>query len=177
MLKQLISLVFLFIALTFVKAYPDTTSGILPKAKPKEIFKSVNKVKTRNILPLKKPTLQKFKVTKTKEILPKNKPSIENKVKGEKTVEVVKEKKLPLKSLNIETTEIVFLLPKKKPVTYKTIASKEALESKVLSKKDYAYAKEIFINIKEKKWTSVFRTTKNIKDKDFKNLISWIYLK
>ena len=177
MLKQLISLVFLFIALTFVKAYPDTKSGILPKAKPKEIFKPVNKVKTRNLLPLKKPTLQKFKVTKTKEILPKNKPSIENNVKGGKTVEVVKEKKLPLESLNIEATEIVFLLPEKKPVTYKTIASKAALESKVLSKKDYAYAKEVFTNIKEKKWTSAFRTTKKIKDKDFKNLISWIYLK
>ena len=76
MLKQLISLVILFIAITFVKAYSDTTSRILPKAKPKEIFKSATKVKTQNILPLKKPTLQKFKVTKTKEILPKEKPSI-----------------------------------------------------------------------------------------------------
>ena len=40
MLKQLISLVILFIAITFVKAYSDTTSRILPKAKPKEILKS-----------------------------------------------------------------------------------------------------------------------------------------
>ena len=40
MLKQLISLVILFIAITFVKAYSDTTSRILPKAKPKEIFKN-----------------------------------------------------------------------------------------------------------------------------------------
>ena len=70
-----------------------------------------------------------------------------------------------------------FLLPEKKPITYKTIASKAAQESKVLSKKDYSYAKEVFLNISEKKWTSAFRITKKVKDKDFKNLISWIYLK
>ena len=29
----------------------------------------------------------------------------------------------------------------------------------------------------KKKWSSAFRTTKKVKDKDFKNLISWIYLK
>ena len=56
-----------------------------------------------------------------------------------------------------------FLLPEKKPITYKSIASKEAIESKVLNKKDYSYAKEVFLNISEKKWTSAFRVTK--KDK------------
>ena len=55
--------------------------------------------------------------------------------------------------------------------------SKEEAVSSILSKKDYGYAKEIFLNIKEKKWTSAFRTTKKVKDKDFKNLIWWIYLK
>ena len=57
-----------------------------------------------------------------------------------------------------------FLLPEKKPITYKTIASKEAQESKVLSKKDYSYAKEVFFNINEKKWTSVSRITKKVKN-------------
>ena len=54
---------------------------------------------------------------------------------------------------------------------------KRLIESKVLNKKDYSYAKEVFLNISEKKWTSAFRVTKKVKDKDFKNLISWIYLK
>ena len=61
MLKQIISLVFLFITLTFVEAHSDTKSVFLPKPKPKEIFKSQNKEKTRNILPLKKPNLEKSK--------------------------------------------------------------------------------------------------------------------
>ena len=47
----------------------------------------------------------------------------------------------------------------------------------ILSKKDYGYAKEIFLNIKEKKWTTALRLTKRVKNKDFKDLIKWIYLK
>ena len=70
-----------------------------------------------------------------------------------------------------------FILPEKKPITFKKTAAKEALESAVLSKKDYGYAKEVFLNIKEKKWTLAFRTTKKVKDRDFKNLVWWIYLK
>ena len=52
-----------------------------------------------------------------------------------------------LEDNKIKTT---FLLPEKKPITYKKVSSKEALESKILSKKDYNYAKEVFLNIKEK---------------------------
>ena len=43
MLKHLISLVFLFVSLTFVKAYSDTKTVILPKPKPQGIFKSIKK--------------------------------------------------------------------------------------------------------------------------------------
>ena len=177
MLKHLISLVFLFVALTFVKAYSDTKTVILPSPKPQGIFKSIKKVESRNILPLKKPTIGKPKLTKIKETLPQNKPLVEKEIKVEKKVEIVKEKKIIPKNSNNEQVVTKFLLPEKKPITYKTIASKEAQESKVLSKKDYSYAKEVFFNINEKKWTSVFRITKKVKDKDFKNLISWIYLK
>ena len=81
MLKHLISLVFLFIALTFVKAYSDNKSVVIPKLKPQEILKSTNKVESRNILPLKKPTKGKFKLTKTKEILPQNKPLVKKEIK------------------------------------------------------------------------------------------------
>jgi len=177
MLKHLISLVFLFITLTLVNAYPDTKSVILPKLKPKEISKSANKVKTRNILPIRKPALENLKITKTREILPKNKPIIESKIKEREIVEIVKEKKLVADELAKDQIITFFLLPERKPITYKTVEIKEAQESRVLSKKDYSYAKEVFLNIKEKKWTSAFRITKKIKDRDFKNLISWIYLK
>ncbi len=177
MLKHLISLVFLFVSLTYVKAYSDTKTVILPKPKPQGIFKTLKKVESRNILPLKKPTIGKLKLTKTKEILPQNKPLVKKEVKVEKKVEIVEEKKSIPKKQHNEQLVTEFLLPEKKPITYKTVVSKEAQESKILNKKDYSYAKEVFLNISEKKWTSVFRLTKKVKDKDFKNLISWIYLK
>jgi len=177
MLKHLISLVFLFVALTFVKAYSDTKTVILPKPKPLGIFKSVKKAESRNILPLKKPIKEKLKLTKTKEILPQNKPLAKKEIQVEKKVEIAEEKKSITKISNNEQLVTEFLLPEKKPITYKAVVSKEAQESKVLSKKDYSYAKEVFLNISEKKWSSAFRTTKKVKDKDFKNLISWIYLK
>ena len=177
MLKNLISLVFLFVSLTFVKAYSDSKTVILPKPKPQGIFKSIKKVESRNILPLKKPTTGKIKLTKTKEILPQNKPLIKKEIKVDKKVEIVEAKKSIPKKLYNEQLVTEFLLPEKKPITYKSIVSKEAIESKVLNKKDYSYAKEVFLNISEKKWTSAFRVTKKVKDKDFKNLISWIYLK
>ena len=177
MLKHLISLVFLFVALTFVKAYSDTKTVILPKPKPQGIFKSVKKAESRNILPLKKPIKEKLKLTKTKEILPQNKPLTKKEIQVEKKVEIAEEKKSITKISNNKQLVIEFLLPEKKPITYKAVVSKEAQESKVLSKKDYSYAKEVFLSISEKKWSSAFRTTKKVKDKDFKNLISWIYLK
>ena len=177
MLKHLISLVFLFVSLTFVKAYSDAKTVILPKPKPQGIFKSIKKVESRNILPLKKPTTGKIKLTKTKEILPQNKPLIKKEIKVDKKVEIVEAKKSIPKKLYNEQLVTEFLLPEKKPITYKSVVSKEAIESKVLNKKDYSYAKEVFLNISEKKWTSAFRVTKKVKDKDFKNLISWIYLK
>ena len=47
-----------------------------------------------------------------------------------------------------------------------------------MSKKDYEYAKQVFLKNKRKKtWTAAFRTSKKIKDKDFNNLVWWIYLK
>ena len=84
MLKHLISLVFLFMALTSVKAYSETKTLILPKSKPQGIFKSVKKTESRNILPLKKPTKIKLKLTKTKEILPQNKPLVKKEIKKKK---------------------------------------------------------------------------------------------
>ena len=123
MLKHLISLVFLFVSLTFVKAYSDAKTVILPKPKPQGIFKSIKKVESRNILPLKKPTTGKIKLTKTKEILPQNKPLIKKEIKVDKKVEIVEAKKSIPKKLYNEQLVTEFLLPEKKPITYKSIVS------------------------------------------------------
>jgi len=173
MLKHLISLVFLFLALTFVKAYSDTKTAILPKPKPQGIFKSVKKAESRNILPLKKPIKEKLKLTKTKEILPQNKPL----AKKEIQVEIAEKKKSITNISNNEQLVTEFLLPKKKPITYKKVVQKEAVKSEILSKRDYAIAKEVFLLIKQKKWKSAIKSTNRIKDKEFKNLVNWLYLK
>ena len=34
-----------------------------------------------------------------------------------------------------------------------------------------------FLNIKEKKWTAAFRLAKKVRDKDFRSLVWWMYLK
>ena len=189
MLKHLISLVFLLIALHYGSAFSDTNSIILPKTKPKKLSIALEKEKLSIILPAKKPVIRKKTTVTKKNILPKNKP------KSKKNLKVVlKEKKPKISTIVpeekpvqknevvssdsvVKKVEIDFLLPEKKPITYKKTSSKQAVESVVLSKKDYGYAKEIFLNIKEKKWTKAFRLMKKTKNKDFKNLIWWIYLK
>ena len=190
MLKHLISLVFLFVTLYSTAVLSDTKSLILPKIKPQKMS-ITNKVKTSIILPAKKPKIKIEVVTVKKDILPKNKPKAKKFVetpkkekikKAEKLIAVPKEKPTTEKKIVSSGSEDLkiktdFLLPEKKPITYKKTVSKEAVDSKVLSKKDYSYAKQVFLNIKEKKWTSAFRATKKIKDKDFNNLVSWIYLK
>ena len=190
MLKHLISLVFLFVTLYSTAVLSDTKSLILPKIKPQKMS-ITNKVKTSTILPAKKPKIKKEVITVKKDLLPKNKPKAKKFVetpkkekikKTEKLIAVPKEKPTTEKKIVSSGSEDLkiktdFLLPEKKPITYKKTVSKEAVDSKVLSKKDYSYAKQVFLNIKEKKWTSAFRATKKIKDKDFNNLVSWIYLK
>ncbi len=187
MLKHLISLVFLFIAFLYSSAYADTNSIILPKTKPKKISISIKKDKLTTILPAEKPQLEKKLTIRKKNILPKNKPQIKKVVKK---VEKIKSKtsikpiSKPVQKEKVASSNLVdienkksFVFPEKKPVTYQKTLSKQALESVILSKKDYAYAKEVFLNINEKKWNTAFRITKKIKDKDFKNLVLWIYLK
>ena len=187
MLKHLISLVFLLIVFNNQNAYSDTNSTILPKIKPEKILTLDNKEKLSKIKPLKKPKIIK-KILSSKTILPKSKPTKKNNIKISKKIEnkttipkpKIKpklEKETASKDLINVKVDSIYILPEKKPVTYKKTASKEAMESSVLSKKDYGYAKEVFLNIKEKKWTTAFRLTKKVKDKDFESLVWWIYLK
>tara|TARA_Y100000590_G_scaffold116754_1_gene133252 strand:+ start:1875 stop:4202 length:2328 start_codon:yes stop_codon:yes gene_type:complete len=190
MLKHLISLVFLFATLYYPSVLSDTKSIILPKIKPKKLS-IAKETKTSIIIPQKKPSIKKETLIIKKNILPKNKPITkkivkkisEEKVKKSKDFNVLPKEKPSIKK-EIISSELVekkikttFLLPEKKPITYKKVSAKQAAESKILSKKDYKYAQEVFLSIKEKKWKTAFKITKKVKNKDFKNLVWWIYLK
>jgi len=188
MLKHLISLVFLFVVLNYKPIYSDTIKHLLPEPKPKTIV-NITKEKRRSLLPEKKPNFLKKKSIKKTMVLPKNKPLI----KDERKLIIKKEIKKPIqvKSAKKPEKEItqkvikeiqkdsfsIFLLPERKPFVYKKIVQKEANKSEVLSQRDYAVAKEVFSFIKQKQWKAAIKASKRVKDKDFRNLVTWIYLK
>ena len=191
MLKHLISLVFLLMTLHCASALSDTNSIILPKIKPTKLSVTDIKKKTSIILPAKKPAIKKKVVILKKNILPKNKPKtqkisksqLKEKTKKSKQLVVVPVEK-PVQNNKIASSELTekkvetnFVFPEKKPVSYKKTEDKESPKSSILSKKNYVYAKEVFANIKEKKWKTALKITKKVKNKDFKNLVQWIYLK
>ena len=118
--------------------------------------------------------------------MPKNK-QFEEKIKPKKNIDVAKKvishkkpdekfNKKPQNKLKVNNEE-AFLLPIKKPVTYKKVEQKEVAKSDVLSKRDFIIAKEVFSLINQKKWKSAIKSTNRVKDKDFKNLITWMHLK
>ena len=156
---KLISLVFLLFFLIINKAYSEN-EFILPVKKPsifQKIEKNINSKTTTN-LPQKKPVLQS---TTSEQNIVKEKKEIKKKITPEK--EIVKVDKS-------------FVYPKKKPVTYKT-SSKEAEKSTILNSKDFARAKETMKFIKSKKWNSTIKSAEKVKDRDFRTLITWMYLK
>ena len=97
---------------------------MLPKIKPKTNAKTLIVENKENI-------------QKDINILPSTKPVEEKKPIEEKLVK------------NIIDSNII--LPLKKPITYKKTLNKQEPESKILSKKDYEYAKEVFYILKRKK--------------------------
>ena len=156
--NKLISLVFLFIFLIVNKAYSEN-EFILPVKKP-SVFKKIEKSitsKITNKLPQKKPILQST--------ITKQKPVEEKKE--------IKEKKIEKEITKIKTA---FIFPQKKPSTYK-IPSKEAAKSTILNTKDFAKAKETIKFIKSKKWNSALKSAEKIKDREFRTLVEWMYLK
>jgi len=95
--------------------------------------------------------------------------------------DVTREKVDQIKKLNA-TKQVLkfkknFLLPSKKPLTYSNISVKIESKSKILKEKDYRLAKDVFNLIKKHKWVNALEQTKKIKDKEFKNLVTWLYLK
>ena len=194
MLKHLISLVFLFITFTCLPGFSDSGSIILPKIKPKVFSKPIKNLNTQ-ILPIKKPKIKSSEISKNSFIKPKEKPPIKKPInlfsKKEKTPSKILSKNekidkiIPDTNKNNNKSTIFFaknidgnyLLPEKKPITYKKPSSQIVEKSEILSKKDFEYAKQIFTNISQKKWSTVFPLTRKVKDKDFKNLVYWIYYK
>ena len=184
--KRLISLVIiLFTFLLALPLYADTNISILPKEKPKNVLKTFKK-KAETILPAKKPDFQSKILIKTENIIPKIKPQnkiIDKKkelnIKSEntKSLNIKVEKNKIIKEVVNEEIKMTFLLPEKKPLHFKKIVNKQADKSKILSSRDYAIAKEVFALIDEKKWIAATKSSKRVKNEDFKDLVNWIYLK
>ena len=154
----------------------------LPKKKPIEKKEII--IKNSNLLKKKK-----FEKKKNNTVIPLKKPNLENKKKEnivnnsfleletQKKIETLKQKTLSEDSNLSTKPKTVFLYPSKKPLNYTNVTTKIETRSKVLKEKDYLKAKNIFNLIKKGKWISAIQQTKKVKDKEFKNLVTWLYLK
>ena len=163
MLIRLISLVILFCTINFQLVYSiNHDSFIYPKNKPPifNILKTKKTSQTKQIIPINKPQTQST-VKKKTQLLNENKSP-----KVEKKVVVVQGKK----------SKVFFTYPRKKPITYKAVL-KPQKKSEILNSRDFAKAKEVFKLIDAKKWRSALKLSATIKDKDFKYLVEWMYLK
>ena len=98
-------------------------------------------------------------------------------VETSKKIQELKKKNLLNDSKFVTKSKSIFLYPSKKPLSYSNVSTKVESKSKILKEKDYSRAKNIFNLIKKGKWISALQQTKKIKDKDFKNLVTWLYLK
>ena len=162
MINKLISLVVLIFILSIGQSYSDD-QFLFPKEKP-SIFKKIDRNITQSSsenLPQKKPLINK-KQEQEKEVVVKNEIKTKEK-KGIKRVETV-------------LTKSSFVFPQKKPAIYKT-TTKTAEKSKILNQKDFEKAKETIQFIKDKKWNSALKSSSKVKDREFRNLITWMYLK
>ena len=160
MTNKLISLVIL--TFFFIAGHSYSNEKFLfPKEKP-SIFKKIDKNKDKTFskdLPQKKPIIEKKQVQ-------------ESEVKTEKVEERKKIKETP-KILKPQTS---FIYPQKKPAIYRA-SSQTAEKSKILNKKDFDRAKETIQFIKDKKWNSALKSASKVKDREFRNLITWMHLK
>ena len=158
--NKLISLVFLlsFLIININKGYSET-HFIFPAKKP-SIFKIIEKSSEKKTtdLPKKKPVLNS------------GTPKIKIKEKEEKIKKMISPKK------EVKKIDLGFVYPRKKPITYK-ISTKQAEKSTILNSKDFIQAKETFKFIKSKKWNSAIKNAEKVKDREFRTLVMWMYLK
>jgi len=169
MTNKLISLVIITFILSISLSYSDE-QFLLPKEKP-SIFKKVNKSPKESLssnLPQKKPLINEEKDQKREINQEKQKIVEEKKAEVEEKKEVKKVKVIKKKSS--------FIFPQKKPSIYKS-KTKTAEKSSILNQKDFVRAKETIQFIKDKKWNSALKSAAKVKDREFRNLITWMYLK
>ena len=114
------------------------------------------------ILPKIKPINNKLNIV-TNKIVPLKKPSLKVEIKKK-----IKKNDLVQKNK--------YLLPKKKPITFKNIKKKVAYKSKYFSKKDFSIAKKSISLMEEKKWTEALKISKKAKNKSIYKFIQWKYL-
>ena len=120
------------------------------------------------------PTTKK-EVTDNAKIQNKLKPFLEKETRNK--IDQLKKENNPALTKQIVKSNNKFLYPSKKPLIYSNISTKTKTKSKILKEKDYSLAKNIFLLIKKKKWNSALEQTKKVKDKEFKKLVTWLYLK
>ena len=120
------------------------------------------------------PTTKK-EVTDNAKIQNKLKPFLEKETRNK--IDQLKKENNPASTKQIVKSNNKFLYPSKKPLIYSNISNKTKTKSKILKEKDYSLAKNIFLLIKKKKWNSALEQTKKVKDKEFKKLVTWLYLK
>jgi soluble lytic murein transglycosylase len=167
MTNKLISLALLVFFLTGSYSYSEN-DFLFPKKKP-SVFKKIEiNIGSENLknLPQRKPIIQS-EVQDNKEL--------KKKVEKQK-IKTLKKESIIKKELKPVQNKVVFLLPQKKPITYKA-QSKEIEKSTVLNQKDFEKAKETIKFIKARKWNSALKSAKKIKDIEFRTLITWMHLK
>ena len=159
MINKFISLVLLILFLTTGYSY-SIDQFLFPKKKP-SVFKKIQintETGNSNNLPQRKPII-KTEGEKNKRI---NDIQVEKEEIKIKKKDIVKEKDIKLsKKINF------FLLPQKKPITYK-VQSKDVEKSTILKQKDFERAKETIKFIKARKWNSALKSAKKVKDRDLK---------
>ena len=156
MTNKLISLVLIVFILSIGHSYSGE-QFLFPKEKP-SIFKKIKKDEGQNFsnnLPQKKPLTNQ-----------KNEPDV--KVKKE-----IKDVKKAVQAISKKSS---FVFPEKKPSIYRS-QTKTAEKSSILNQKDFERAKETIQFIKDKKWNSALKSAAKVKDREFRNLITWMHLK
>ena len=132
MTNKLISLALLIFFLTTSYSYSEY-QFIFPKKKP-SVFKKIDtKIASENLsnLPQKKPIIQTEGQGNEK---------LKEKKAENKKKETVEKKSIIKKVEKSNQKKIIFLLPQKKPITYK-VQSKEIKKSTALNQKDFEKAK------------------------------------
>ena len=165
-------LIYLILAILLVENL-SAEEKILPKTRPENVVE----LKEAIISPKIKPRIDKNtyeEIIKSKLTLPIKKPSI----KIQESIETVEKKKATIEKAETSKKEVSSksTLPMKKPVVYQKKIEKVAKKSQYFSKSDFRLAKNIFSNVKKRKWNRALNSSKKVKNKSIYKLVKWLYL-